>query len=164
LVANSFREMGCGRVERFVDASAASARAFIQRVEEAAAEFLVLGEAGQEADVVAAGGSQLEEGDGNGCQDLPNVADVSVRLEGVEHLGSAPVENGYSLLEDGADQALFVAEVILDGGRVALTAGADDLSQGYAVDAPFGEEPLRVGEKVLPGLAARWRKLRRLAC
>lgn len=46
------------------------------------------------------------------------------------------------LLDQGAEQSVAVAEVILQRGGVALAGRAHDLSQGDSFDALVGKQPL----------------------
>ena len=57
-------------------------------------------------------------------------------------------------LEDGAEQAAAIAEVILKSGHVTRAGGAHDLPEADAVDTFGGEEALRRGDEAVPRLAS----------
>jgi hypothetical protein len=60
-------------------------------------------------------------------------------------------------VDDALDQALAVAEVVLDGTGVALAGGPVDLAQRHGLDAPGGEELLGGPHDPGPGLVATGR-------
>ena len=64
---------------------------------------------------------------------------------------TALVEPRKAVLEDGLDEAILRAEVVLHRRVVAVPGGRADLAQRHAVDAALGEQPLRDEDDLLLG-------------
>src|ERR1019366_7071532 len=53
----------------------------------------------------------------------------------------APIGDGRDMAgQHGPEDLVTVAEVVVNGGRIALVGGPDDFGDGDVVDAAFGEE------------------------
>ena len=99
---------------------------------------------GGDAQVAAAAVVVVQLGDEREHERRREGADVldAVRLVLVEQRVAARVDLPAMLVEDRAQQALTIAEVVLQRRRVALTGLTVDLPQRHAVDATVGEELL----------------------
>jgi acyl-CoA dehydrogenase len=92
------------------------------------------------------------------CAQLGDVI-MRPRLIGVEHLVSLPVHLSIVLADDRPYDAVPVAEVILQGDRVAGARGPVDLTQTHPVDPPRREEFLGGGHQSVLGrfgVASQW--------
>ena len=99
---------------------------------------------GGDAQVAAAAVVVVQLGDERQHERRRQGADVvdAVRLVLVEQRVAAGVDLAAVLVEDRPQQALAVAEVVLQRRRVALAGLAVDLPQRHAVDPAVGEELL----------------------
>ncbi|GAB7553687.1 hypothetical protein NRB_31960 [Novosphingobium sp. 11B] len=75
-------------------------------------------------------------------QQRARIAEQPRFLGAVEHGGAQRLEHLGAVVEDRVDQRFLGAEVVLDGGIVALPCRRRDLAQGDAVDPAIGEELL----------------------
>jgi len=83
------------------------------------------------------------------------LAAASFRRYRVEEAIAPLVQNGHLPRDDRAYEVDPAAEVVLKGGRVALTGFGRDLLQRHPIEAVLGEEPLRDDDEALPSAVRR---------
>ncbi len=110
---------------------------------------------------VPGGGAQLGQVPGAGAHQAGHpVAHVGGVAGRGEHLLAQRVHPVAVSAQDGPQQVGLGAEVVADGGVVALPRGLADLAVGHGEHAALREQPLRDGEDQLPGAAGPARAAR----